>query len=104
MTREELLNSAEYWQEMAENDYWREGIKCNINLIDKNKQWHKVDDELPPEQYEGSLLSREVLITDGKSVYVGYYLYDTKTWYNNTTMRSPVTFITHWAEIPQLPE
>ena len=27
MTREELLNSADYWQEMAENDCWREGIK-----------------------------------------------------------------------------
>lgn len=42
MSREELLNTAEYWQEMAENECWREGIDCKIQLIDGNKQLHKV--------------------------------------------------------------
>lgn len=38
MAREELLNSADYWQEMAENDCWRENIDCHIKLIDENNQ------------------------------------------------------------------
>lgn len=45
MTRAELLNSAEYWQEMAENECWREGIECKIHLIDSNKLQHALIDK-----------------------------------------------------------
>lgn len=103
MTREELLNSAEYWQEMAENECWRENIDCHIKLIDNNKQWHKVDDELPPKPEEDSVFSNEVLITDGEKVYVGFCSYETKAWYNSTYPVRTQYKITHWREIPQLP-
>ena len=103
MTREELLNSAEYWQEMAENDCWREGIKCKINLIDENNQWHKVEDELPSKPEEDSLFSNEVLITDGKKVYVGFCSYESKIWYNSAFVVKAQKKITHWRELPQLP-
>jgi len=106
MTREELLNSADYWQEMAENDCWREGIKCKINLIDKNKnnQWHKVEDELPSKPDEDSVFSNDVLMTDGEKVYVGFCSYVTKAWYNSTnSIHRTLNNITHWRKLPQLP-
>lgn len=102
MTREELLNSAEYWQEMAENECWRESIECKVQLIDGNKQWHKVADELPPKPNEDSIFSNTVLITDSKSVNVGYYSYASKSWYSNNN--SVYKRITHWAKLPELPK
>lgn len=87
---------------MAENDCWREGIKCKINLIDENNQWHKVEDELPSKPEEDSLFSNKVLITDGKEVYVGFCSYETKAWYNSTNSNRQYR-ITHWKELPQLP-
>lgn len=103
MTREELLNSAEYWQETAENDCWRENIECHIKLIDENNQWHKVEDELPSKSDEDSIFSNEVLITDGEKVYVGFCSYETKTWYNSAYPVRTQYKITHWRELPQLP-
>ena len=99
MTREELLNSAEYWQEMAENECWREGIECKIHLTDN--QWHNVKDELPPKPWEDSIFSGTVLITDGKSVNVGYCSYASKSWYSNNNLVN--RRITHWMKLPELP-
>lgn len=101
MSREELLNTAGYWQEMVENECWREGINCKIQLIDGNKQWHKIADELPPKPDEDSIFSDTVLITDGESVNVGYYSYVSKSWYSNNML---IYRITHWLELPQLPK
>ena len=102
MSREELLNSADYWQEIAENQCWREGIKCNIHLIDNNNQWNKAIDKLPSKPHEDSIFSNKVLMTDGEEAYVGFYSYESKTWYNSTN-NSIQHRITHWKEIPQLP-
>lgn len=102
MTREELLNSADYWQEMAENECWRENIDCRMKLIDENNQWHKVEDGLPSKPYEDSLFSNQVLITDSEKVYVGFCSYETKEWYNSTNSNRQYK-ITHWREIPHLP-
>lgn len=102
MPREELLNSADYWQEMAENECWRENIDCHMRLIDENKQWNKVEDELPPKPYEDSEFSNEVLMTDGEKVYVGFCSYVAKAWYNSINSRIQPK-ITHWKELPQLP-
>ena len=84
MTREELLNSAEYWQGMAENE------------------WHKVEDELPSKPDKDSVFSNEVLMTDGEKVYVGFCSYETKTWYNINNLPRTLYRITHWKELPQL--
>ena len=37
MTRQELLNSADYWQGIAENQCYRENINCNLQLVDKKQ-------------------------------------------------------------------
>lgn len=103
MTREELLNSAEYWQGMAENECRRENIDGHMRLIDENKQWHKVEDELPSKPEEDSVFSNEVLMTDGEKVYVGFCSYETKTWYNINNLPRTLYRITHWKELPQLP-
>ena len=103
MSREELLNMSEYWQEMAENECWREGINCKIQLIDGNKQWHNVADGLPPKPNEDSIFSDTVLITDGESVNVGFCSYVSKSWYNSSN-HNLIYKITHWSELPQLPK
>lgn len=42
MTRKEILNSSEYWQEMAEIQCYNEGIDCTIQLVDKQQLIDKV--------------------------------------------------------------
>lgn len=37
MTRKEILNSSEYWQERAETQCYIEGIECTIQLVDKQQ-------------------------------------------------------------------
>ena len=37
MTRKEILNSSEYWQERAETQCYTEGIDCTIQLVDKQQ-------------------------------------------------------------------
>ena len=37
MTRKEILNSSEYWQERAETQCHIEGIDCTIQLVDKQQ-------------------------------------------------------------------
>lgn len=37
ITREEILNSSEYWQERAETQCYTEGIDCTIQLVDKQQ-------------------------------------------------------------------
>jgi hypothetical protein len=98
MTREELLNSAEYWQEMAENECWREGIECKIHLTDN--QWHNVKDELPPKDPEikSQTLSIPVLVTDGKICQVCRYDFISNSWAIQNIE------ITHWTKLPILPK
>lgn len=100
MTREELLNLAEYWQEMAENECWREGIKCKVQLVDSNKQWHNVKDELPPKdpEIESQTLSIPVLVTDGRICQVCRYDFVLNSWAIQNIE------ITHWAKLPELPK
>lgn len=100
MKREELLNTAEYWQEMAENQCWREDIKCKIHLIDSNKQWHKVaDGDLPPRIKETFNVSKTVIVSNGLSYGIGYYNYNFNKWFSVGT-----TNITHWMPLPKLPK
>ena len=100
MTREELLNTAEYWQEMAENQCWREGIECKIHLIDSNKQWRKVaDGDLPPRIGEAYNVSNIVLVTDGISYGVAYYNYALNAWRSVNSIA-----ITHWMPFSKLPK
>jgi hypothetical protein len=42
MTRQELLNSADYWQSIAENQCYRENINCTLQLVDKKRMIEKV--------------------------------------------------------------
>lgn len=37
MTRKEILNSSEYWQERAETQCYNEGVDCTIQLVDKQQ-------------------------------------------------------------------
>lgn len=99
MVRKELLNSAEYWQEMAENECWGKGIECKIQLIDGNKQWHKVEDELPPRIKETVNVSKAVLVTDGTSYGVAYYNYALNVWRSFGFLS-----ITHWQPLPEFPK
>ena len=59
-------------------------------------QWHKVEDRLPPRRSEYSHLSIDVWATNGVDVYKTYYDYFNKCWNNY--------YVTHWMELPQLPE
>ena len=42
MTRKELLNSPEYWQDIAENQCYRENIDYTLQLVDKNQMIDKI--------------------------------------------------------------
>ena len=42
MTRKELLNSPEYWQESAENQCYRENIDYTLQLVDKKQMMDKI--------------------------------------------------------------
>ena len=104
MNREELLNTAEYWQETAENECYREGIECKIHLIDNNNKWHKVEDGLPPVGERGlGNFSIETLFTDGKYMFVGTYSFKSKTWIDRDYCFSTGR-ITHWMPLPKLPK
>lgn len=41
MTRKELLNSPEYWQEIAETLCYNEGIDYTLQLVDKKQMIDK---------------------------------------------------------------
>lgn len=41
MTRKELLNSPEYWQDIAENQCYRENIDYTLQLVDKKQMIDK---------------------------------------------------------------
>jgi hypothetical protein len=41
MTRKELLNSPEYWQEIAETQCYNEGIDYTLQLADKKQMIDK---------------------------------------------------------------
>jgi hypothetical protein len=42
MTRKELLNSPEYWQDIAENQCYRENIDYTLQLVDKKQMIDKI--------------------------------------------------------------
>ena len=42
MTRKELLNSPEYWQDIAENQCYRENIDYTLQLVDKKQMMDKI--------------------------------------------------------------
>lgn len=42
MTRKELLNSPEYWQNIAENQCYRENIDYTLQLVDKKQMMDKI--------------------------------------------------------------
>lgn len=42
MTRKELLNSPEYWQDIAENQCYRENIDYTLQLVDKKQMMGKI--------------------------------------------------------------
>lgn len=102
MTREELLNSAEYWQEMAENECWREGIECKIHLTDN--QWHNVKDELPPknENYKDLNVSVVVWVSDGVKMNNAIYDFDKKSW--KMIWYYTAIDVKYWHPLPELPK
>ena len=42
MTRKELLNSPEYWQEIAETQCYNEGVDYTLQLVDKKQMMDKI--------------------------------------------------------------
>lgn len=42
MTRKELLNSPEYWQDIAENQCYRENIDYTLQLVDNKQMMDKI--------------------------------------------------------------
>ena len=75
MTRKELLNSPEYWQESAENQCYRENIDYTLQLVDKNQmidkivKWikeHLYDEEYLFRDNEGTWVDSDLLLEDLK--------------------------------------
>ena len=62
-------------------------------------QWHKIKDKLPPEDKECAISNQsiEVYVTDGQDYDISYYDFQEKAWGNGWK-------ITHWTELPKLPE
>lgn len=53
MTRKELLNSPEYWQEIAETLCYNEGIDYTLQLVDKKRMIDKACGQLCKVCYVG---------------------------------------------------
>lgn len=52
MTRKELLNSPEYWQDIAENQCYRENIDYTLQLVDKKQMIDKIAKWLDDNAFE----------------------------------------------------
>jgi hypothetical protein len=103
MAREELLNSAEYWQEMAENECYREGIECKIHLIDSNNQWRKAE-EFPPEDPKHKGWSVKVIVINDGQHDIGFYDFKHKLWVVAGCINPYFIHISHWQTFPELPK
>ena len=59
MTRKELLNSPEYWQEIAETLCYNEGIDYTLQLVDKKQMIDKACEWIKQHLYDEAYLFRD---------------------------------------------
>ena len=68
MTRTELLNSPEYWQDIAENQCYRENIDYTLQLVDKKQMIDKIAKWINENVFEYVSLTEGI----GISIYKGF--------------------------------
>lgn len=68
MTRKELLNSPEYWQDIAENQCYRENIDYTLQLVDKKQMIDKIAKWINENVFEYVSLTEGI----GISIYKGF--------------------------------
>lgn len=68
MTRKELLNSPEYWQDIAENQCYRENIDYTLQLVDKKQMIDKIVKWIDENVFEYVSLTKGI----GISIYKGF--------------------------------
>ena len=68
MTRQELLNSPEYWQGIAENQCYRENIDYTLQLVDKKQMMDKIVKWIDDNAFEYVSLTEGI----GISIYKGF--------------------------------
>ena len=68
MTRQELLNSPEYWQGIAENQCYRENIDYTLQLVDKKQMMDKIVKWIDENVFEYVSLTEGI----GISIYKGF--------------------------------
>ena len=68
MTRKELLNSPEYWQDIAENQCYRENIDYTLQLVDKQQMIDKIVKWIDENVFEYVSLTEGI----GINIYKGF--------------------------------
>lgn len=94
--KEELVKALQYDRHQYEKGYQDGKAEAKLGT-----GWISVNDRLPPK--ESPDYSVDVIVTDGKHICIGYYIYRTGNWIQYYD-EFPVRDISHWSPIPELPE
>lgn len=78
------------------------GFKEGAEWADSHPNWHKVDDDLPPQISAVQPFSDSVIVTDEVLLCRGYYDYFYKSWEIEGDIDSDE--VTHWMYLPDLPK